>query len=338
MHSGVREIELTEDASHVVVRYEKNEHATVHPLRHLVLASSGATTRHNSFRIGQSNAVASRPKQESVPLSHVMEEEEGVRRVLEQIDAYGYAFVEGLEPTEEATRAALARVGFMQNTIFGDFWAFTVDTESTAERLQHADTAYTGLAIEPHTDGSYALEPPGLQSFHVLNFTSNEQTFVESVLVDGFEVAQSFAKKFPQEFGLLCSTNLDWKYFDPQKSHLHCLAPVIVMEKGTSGKIKQIRWNHYDRGDLRHLLVSDTDLLMRIFDAIAKWRQELLTTEHKLVYKLTPGKLVIFDNWRMLHGRKPFRGKRTLCGCYHDRQLFISRLSVLRNEEADMFA
>lgn len=110
------------------------------------------------------------------------------------------------------------------------------------------------------------------------------------------------------------------------------------MEKGESGKIKQIRWNHYDRGDLRHILTTDTELLMDVFDAIEKWRTELLSTRHKLVYKLQPGRLVVFDNWRMMHGRQRFRGRRTLCGCYHDRQLFISRLSVLRGEEADMFA
>lgn len=68
------------------------------------------------------------------------------------------------------------------------------------------------MAIEPHTDGSYALEPPGdefshrphpvvfcfyvfvagLQSFHVLSFKSSEgrsdtSSVVESVLVDGFK-------------------------------------------------------------------------------------------------------------------------------------------------------
>ncbi len=50
------------------------------------------------------------------------------------------------------------------------------------------------------------------------------------------------------------------------------------------------------------------------------------------------GTLVVFDNWRTLHGRAPFRGKRTLTGCYHDRQLFLSRLSVLRGESPDAFA
>jgi trimethyllysine dioxygenase len=340
-HSAVKQLELSACETHVTVEYEApGEHATLHPIQHLLLAGTGATTRHNRFRIGQQTKERGKADEEArgVPLREVMESESGVLRVLNEIDDRGYAFVMGLEPTEACTKEALSRIGFMQNTIFGDFWSFTVDTESTAERLQHADTAYTGLAIEPHTDGSYALEPPGLQSFHVLSFTSAEHSFVESVLVDGFAVASDFAAKYPTEFELLCKTDLDWKYFDPNRSHLHCIAPVISMEKGTSGKIKQIRWNHYDRGDLRHLLIEDADMLTRVFDAIEKWRTELLQTRHKILYRLTPGMLVVFDNWRMLHGRQRFRGKRTLCGCYHDRQLFISRLSVLRGEQADTFA
>ncbi len=80
-----------------------------------------------------------------------------------------------------------------------------------------------------------------------------------------FEVARDFASKFPKEFAFLCNTDLDWKYFDPNKSHLHCMAPVIVLEKSDPDKIKQIRWNHYDRGDLRHLLVSDQGCRKKFF-------------------------------------------------------------------------
>ncbi len=36
-------------------------------------------------------------------------------------------------PPRKCTREVLQRIGFAQSTIFGDFWNFTVDTESTAE-------------------------------------------------------------------------------------------------------------------------------------------------------------------------------------------------------------
>ncbi len=208
-------MELSQCKTRVKVEYERNEHPTSHPLSHLLYSGTAATTRHNSFRISGAEPLAGQERGEAgdIAMARVMDSEKGVLEVLEQIDDRGYAFITGLEPTEQCTQEALNRIGFMQNTIFGAFWSFTVDTESTAERLQHADTAYTGLAIEPHTDGSYALEPPGLQSFHVLSFTSSDQACVESVLVDGFAVARSFAAKYPRQFELLCTTDLDWLGF-----------------------------------------------------------------------------------------------------------------------------
>lgn len=343
-HSAIESIEHMQGGTWMKVNYASPlvDHSTLHPLKHLLAATSGARGRRSPLLAQGGGDLGRNFEKQEVQLRSAQRvmaegEEKGVLEVLEDIDRQGYSFLEGLEPTEAYTRALLSRIGFLHSTIFGEFWNFTVDTESSEERLEHADTAYTGLAIEPHTDGSYALEPPGLQAFHVLSFSSEQQAYVDSLLVDGFAVAKSFELKFPREYRLLCDVELDWKYFDPGRSHLHCRAPVITLEKHDPSKIKQIRWNHYDRGDLRHLLTQDHALLNDVYDAIAKWRSELLRTKFRLTYTLIPGRLVIFDNWRVLHGRSRFRGKRTLCGCYHGRQLFLSRLSVLRKEDTDRF-
>jgi trimethyllysine dioxygenase len=51
--------------------------------------------------------------------------------------------------------------------------------------------------------------------------------------------------------------------------------------------------------------------------------------------QLTPGKVLIFDNWRVLHGRSSFTGKRRICGGYINRDDWISRykMEVLGREE-----
>ena len=334
-HSNVAKVE--ECGSNLVkVSYENpNVHETIHPVSHLFYAATGAETRQNQFRLTQPLADTATTLIHPVPVSKVMSSDEGLLEVLNTVDQTGYCFIDGLETTEDFTRRVLERIGYLRNSIFGDFWSFSVDTSSTNERLEHADTAYTGLAIEPHTDGSYDLEPPGLQSFHVLKFES-EMKSVGSILVDGFSVAKSFQLEFPEHFKLLCETDLDWRYNEAHRTHLHALAPIIKLDSKNAEKIHQIRFNHYDRGDLRHLL-HDSKRLNQVLDAIGKWRTALLETRHKIEYELTPGRMVIFDNWRVLHGRKEFVGKRSLCGAYHDRQLFLSRLSVLRKESSDKF-
>ena len=41
-----------------------------------------------------------------------------------------------------------------------------------------------------------------------------------------------------------------------------------------------------------------------------------------------PGDAMVFDNWRVLHGRLGYTGHRHLCGCYINREDFESRLRV----------
>ena len=44
------------------------------------------------------------------------------------------------------------------------------------------------------------------------------------------------------------------------------------------------------------------------------------------VHVLQPGEAMLFDNWRVLHGRKAYSGTRTLCGAYLNHEDFESRL------------
>ena len=59
---------------------------------------------------------------------------------------------------------------------------------------------------------------------------------------------------------------------------------------------------------------------IRAFDGMAndpayQWR-----------YTLAPGDMLVFDNWRVLHGRGAFRGKRKMAGAYINREDFESRV------------
>lgn len=41
-------------------------------------------------------------------------------------------------------------------------------------------------------------------------------------------------------------------------------------------------------------------------------------------FKLQPGTVVMFDNWRLLHGRAAYTGRRVMTGCYVSRTEFLS--------------
>jgi trimethyllysine dioxygenase len=67
---------------------------------------------------------------------------------------------------------------------------------------------------------------------------------------------------------------------------------------------------------------------LKAFEALAN--SERLQWRHPL----RPGEVLLFDNWRALHGRAAYRGERRLCGCYLNREDFESRLRLLRAARA----
>jgi hypothetical protein len=79
---------------------------------------------------------------------------------LEKIERFGVAFVEGTPATPEATQAVARRAAYIRETIFGGYYDFTAN-------MEHKDTAYTSMAIGPHTDGTYSFDAPGYQMFHL---------------------------------------------------------------------------------------------------------------------------------------------------------------------------
>ena len=57
------------------------------------------------------------------------------------------------------------------------------------------------------------------------------------------------------------------------------------------------------------------------YKALAK---EIQRKENEWRFKLEPGTVCIFDNWRLLHGRTEYTGRRQMVGCYVARSEFDS--------------
>ena len=70
------------------------------------------------------------------------------------------------------------------------------------------------------------------------------------------------------------------------------------------------------------------------YAAAKKWTEILQAPEFESRVQLEPGKPLIFDNWRMLHGRTAFTGKRRVCGGYIGMDDFMARWRML-NEKGE---
>ena len=108
---------------------------------------------------------------------------------------------------------------------------------------------------------------------------------------------------------------------------LRVAAPVIGLD--ADGSYREIRFHNALMAPLRLPLdqIEPVYAALRRFDAIAR------SAAAQIVVRLRPGDVMVFDNRRVLHGRRAFDpggGHRHLFGLYVDAHEWRSRMRVLR--------
>ncbi|KAH8732537.1 hypothetical protein GQ44DRAFT_185321 [Phaeosphaeriaceae sp. PMI808] len=241
----------------------------------------------------------------------------GLKQLLQKIRRFGFCYVKDVPHSDpSATEELLRRISFIRETHYGGFYDFTAD-------LASQDTAYTNIALEAHTDNTYFSDPAGLQAFHLLSHTDGEGG--ASLLVDGFKVAQELYERNREAYNILSTLNVyshasgnDGISIQPYRSF-----PVFEHDP-QYGHLTRIRWNNADRAgiDVPVHQVGVWYEAARKFDALLKKK------ENEYWQQLEPGTVVIFDNWRVLHGRSEFTGKRRICGGYINRDDWMSKYKM----------
>lgn len=234
---------------------------------------------------------------------------------IEKIERFGFCFVEGTPATPEATQAVATRIAYIRETIFGGYWDFTAN-------MEHKDTAYTTLAIGPHTDGTYSFDAPGYQMFHCLAFNG---VGGENVFVDGFRIAEIMKRETPELYRILTQVEVPGQYIDHDRG-IHLMARRPALREDSTGRLAQISFNNLDRAPF----ALEPARMAKFQEAYALFAT--LANDRSLQYRrrLAPGSLVLFDNWRLLHARDAYSGYRRLAGAYLNKEDVESRLRVLR--------
>ena len=83
-------------------------------------------------------------------------------------------------------------------------------------------------------------------------------------------------------------------------------------------------FNNYDRAPFR---MNDKKTI-KFYEAIKKFDLLLNNQEFQWRHILKPGELLIFNNWRILHGRGSFSGERKMSGCYINKEDFDSSCRI----------
>ena len=75
-------------------------------------------------------------------------------------------------------------------------------------------------------------------------------------------------------------------------------------------QVRRLRFNNFDRGSLPP---SDSEKFYEAYVQLGK-----IIDDENFAFKkrLPPGTILFVDNFRVMHGRTAFDGKRTVSGCY----------------------
>ena len=247
-----------------------------------------------------------------------LSEKEEMYNALISFYKYGFVIFKNV-PTKDNFLINFANsIGSIRRTNFGEF--FNVRSKPNPN-----DLAYTSLPLAPHTDNPYRNPVPCIQILHCIE--NNVQGGL-STLVDGFTVTKKLKKDFPKYYKILSEVKVRFQFVD-QSVVLEDWAEMIRVDE--NGEFKQVRFS--PRLDFVPLL--DLDKLELYYNARKKISELYNSDKYRIQFKLSPGDLLMMDNYRLLHGRTAYdsnEGDRFLQGCYIDYDSTDGKLKHLKRK------
>lgn len=252
------------------------------------------------FTIPAGLQLWSEPPEPSWFEADVIDDDDRWVDALDHLRIHGWVAFEGAPLGEVPARKLAARIGYPRSSIFGDLW------EMKSGATEHMDSAYETFALDVHTDGTYSHDAPGTILFAQQVRTGDGG---DSVLIDGFAAARDFQAIEPEAADLLTRFAIRAHYIEPGV-HLVAERPPIRVDE--DGHLVQLSFNNYDRAPL----LPDPGLVDDVIDAYNAFRAVFSDPSRALLHEWKPGRLLVFDNWRLFHGRTEFTGDRAFFGCY----------------------
>ncbi len=238
---------------------------------------------------------------------------EGLATMLGLLHRRGWVMIDGVTSGEQAVAELAGRIGYVRRTIFGDVW------ELAPGLCEHLDSAYEATELDVHTDCTYSNDAPGLILFCC---QARDGDGGESVLVDGFAAARDLASGEPFLADALTRFDFVGRYVEPGV-HLRAERPPLQLDP--AGYLVQVSFNNYDRAPI---LPTDP-WVETVIDAHGAFHRLIADPGRQLRLGWRPGRVLILDNWRLLHGRTAFTGDRRFLGCYLNHEDLQSILRVM---------
>ncbi|XP_038050086.1 trimethyllysine dioxygenase, mitochondrial-like [Patiria miniata] len=295
-----------------------DSHMTTYPWKWLEeFGPSGAKQQsHNAAlqRILWDGATIKSVLPPDIAFQEFMETETGLKEAVERFYKLGLVFINGAQPNTEDVEKVASRFSRLQETFYGRACVVTFTQEI-------ADSGYSKGSLSLHTDNTYFHEPNGALLFSCFKHDGEGG---ENPLVDGFYAAAKLKREHPDYYDALSTIPLVMQYVDQErdiKTHA-----TMIKNDPITGAMQMIRYNVLDRGVLSHFTLRDMD---RFYAANKAFATILQDPSSEFVVKLVPGRLMLIDNWRLLHGRSAFTGNRVMTSAYLQRDEMHSKIRTM---------
>jgi len=264
---------------------------------------------------------------EYVDFEEYMKDDKVLFRAAKFLVTHGLLLVRGVPESEKSVEDLAGRFGNIRDTFYGRTW----DVKSVPEAK---NVAYTHQFLGLHMDLLYMTNPPGFQFLHCLK---NSCEGGNSLFADSFQAAYSVSSRSRRT--LSDPRNAIAYHYRNAGEHYYFRHPLIEWTDGTKDNqnepteaIKHI--NYSPPFQAPHISVGDDQ--QKYFPGFLKALRAFANTvekeENLFEYRLKEGECVIFNNRRVLHGRRQFDaavGERWLKGTYVDTDVVMSRWRVL---------
>lgn len=184
------------------------------------------------------------------------------------------------------------------------------------------NVAHTALALPPHNDFASASWPPSIQGLHMI---ANECPGGESIIVDGWSVAEELRRDEPEMFDVLCQVPVPHRMFS-EDTETWSANPLIRLD--SDGKICHLRYSN----QLMQAMNPTKPKVVEFYRAYRELSRRLMASEAKAVFRLEAGHCLLVAGHRVLHAREKFEptGARHLQDAYFEHDGLRNHLRVLR--------
>lgn len=194
---------------------------------------------------------------------------------------------------------------------------------------------YTAQYLGLHMDLLYFESPPGIQLLHSLR---NRATGGNSIFSDALRAAHHIRLNSELHLRTLAKFPVTFHYLNGPE-HYHFTRPIVALTPHFSAdnreeipRIDHINWAPPFQAPFE-MDIGEKDGTLRQWFAIAKeFAGKMERAESVFETRLEEGTCVLFQNRRVVHGRREFdpeSGERWFRGAYVDGDAYRSRLRIL---------